>query len=99
MTLYQQGDVLIETAAIPKEATRTRGRVLAEGEATGHAHRVEGDAEMLGLGERIFLRVLSNDARVVHEEHRPIALPPGEYEVRRVREYDDFTEEARRVRD
>ena len=77
MALYQQGDVLIETVTIPIGAVPTGQRVLAEGEATGHTHRVEGDAQMLAMGEEIFLRALSGDVRVIHEEHRPVALPPG----------------------
>lgn len=99
MNLYQQGDCLIETCAVPARAKARNGNVLAEGEATGHAHRVEGEAELLELGRRLFLRVLRGDCRVVHEEHGPITVPPGEYEVRRVREYDHFAEEARAVMD
>ena len=38
--LYQQGDVLIETIShIPKGLQVLKHNVLAEGEATGHAHR------------------------------------------------------------
>ena len=99
MALYQQGDVLIETVTIPIGAVATGQRVLAEGEATGHTHRVEGDAHMLALGEQIFLRVLAGDVRVIHEEHRSVALPPGDYRVRRVQEYDHFAEETRIIRD
>lgn len=36
---------------------------------------------------------------VVHEEHYPVEVPPGDYQVGRVREYDHFAEEARRVID
>ena len=99
---YQQGDVLMVPCRIPEEAVPQpeQGRlVLAEGEATGHAHAVQGDAELLELGGRLLLRVLSGDNRVVHEEHGTITLPPGEYEVRRVQEYDHFAEEAREVAD
>jgi hypothetical protein len=61
--------------------------VLAEGERTGHAHRVVGGRPRLyeAAGRR-FLRVVAG-ARVVHEEHDEIALGPGVYEVRRQREY------------
>ena len=100
MKLYQQGDVLCKTISIPAGAGKKDGKkVLAEGEATGHAHVVEGDAELLELGDRLFLRVLSGNARVIHEEHKPIEIPPGEYEIERVREYDHFREEARQVVD
>ena len=92
MNWYQQGDVLIRPARIPAKAQPKEGRTLAKGEATGHAHVVEGEAELLALGEKLFLRVLAGDVRVVHDEHGPISLPPGDYEVGRVREYDHFAE-------
>lgn len=117
---YRQGDVLLRaidpaqlpaaTAAIPRQGGRI---VLAEGEATGHAHAVlSRDARLVGerrattqppatapgtqpaapapgtqpLTPRRFL-VLDAPADVVHEEHAPIALPAGVYEVVIQREY------------
>ena len=92
--LYRQGDVLIAAIEkipaglkpVPKDAGRT---ILAYGEVTGHAHAVEGDVEFLAADvaemQDRFLRVLS-EARVVHEEHATITLPPGLYDVRRQRE-------------
>ena len=100
MQKIQQGDVLLMVATIPVAAKPSSGLVLAEGETTGHAHRVtRGQAKMLRDGERIFLRVLSGDATVTHEEHGPITLPRGDYEVKRVREYDHFAEAARVIGD
>jgi hypothetical protein len=99
----QQGDVTIEAKPVPAGAQKKGGLVLAEGEVTGHAHRVKpsngAEAEMLELGGRIFLRILGGDATVVHEEHKPITLPAGEYEIGRVLEYDYDAEEARQVAD
>jgi hypothetical protein len=47
---YQQGDVTIKpVAAIPAEATSAAGRVLAEGEATGHKHLAEAEDVRLFL--------------------------------------------------
>jgi hypothetical protein len=34
-----------------------------------------------------------------HEEHKTISIPPGEYRIGRVLEYDHFAEEARVVQD
>lgn len=86
-----------------RDALRTGDqRPLAEGEATGHTHRVEepDQAELYeDEGGRILLRILAGDVRVVHEEHAPVTLPAGDYEVRRVREYDHFAEEAREISD
>lgn len=103
-TQLQHGDVLIETSKIPDGAQRRNGAIiLAEGEVTGHAHRVscpEGvEAELLELGDKLFLRIMGGDASVVHEEHKEITIPEGEYEISRVQEYDHFAEEARTVAD
>jgi hypothetical protein len=96
---FQQGDVIVEAAALPAKAKKIPVRALAEGEVTGHAHRVVGDAEMFELGDRLFLRILGGDCSVVHEEHKEQTIPPGDYEIRKVREYDHFAEEARQIRD
>jgi hypothetical protein len=55
---------------------------------TGHTHRVEprDAAELFESAGMLFLRVRA-PARVVHEEHAPIALDPGTYRVWRQREY------------
>lgn len=100
----QHGDVCIEAAKIPDVAKRREGdMILAEGDVTGHAHRVscpEGvEAELLELGDKLFLRIIGGDASVVHEEHKEITIPAGEYEISRVQEFDHFAQEARTVAD
>ena len=88
--LYRHGDVLIAPAeAIPEAALRRADLVLALGELTGHAHRVEagGGAQLHELGPDLYLEVWGQPARVVHEEHLPIELPVGRYRVWRQREY------------
>lgn len=99
--LYQQGDVLIQAATIPAGQRKPAGRVLAHGEVTGHAHRLTeaSDGLLVEIDGVLYLSVGARGAEIVHEEHLPISLPPGEYRVRRVREYDHFAEEARQVRD
>lgn len=100
---HQQGDILIEPAKIPTGTKDKPGNVLAEGEVTGHAHRVvcdEGaEAKLLELGGQLFLRILGGNAQVIHEEHKPQTLEPGDYQIRKVREFDHFAEEARDVAD
>ena len=65
-----------------------RGRlILAEGEATGHAHAIaERDAREFRVGDERFLLVRSA-AQLIHEEHAAIDLPPGSYRVVIQREY------------
>ncbi|MFN2598979.1 MAG: hypothetical protein ABR563_17545 [Pyrinomonadaceae bacterium] len=92
---YQQGDVTIKPVArIPEGASPLGSRVLAEGEATGHKHLAEAEDVRLFMHEgTLYMRVPSG-TRVVHEEHRGIAIPPGDYLVGKVREYDHFAERS-----
>lgn len=99
----RQGDVYLRPiASIPTEAKPAkkdpRGVVLAEGEATGHAHTIaDGGVALLELGDRRFLRA-EKGGRLEHQEHSTIRVAPGLYEVVVQREYDD-AEEWRRVAD
>jgi len=98
--LIQQGDVLIRSAQIPLDARACRDKTLARGEATGHHHTItEGDVELFERNGTFYLRVLSGVATVTHQEHRAVTVPVGDYVIDRVREYDHFAEEARRVAD
>ena len=92
----RQGDVIIlATNKIPKDAkpvARDNGRiVLAYGEVTGHAHLIDSDTALFlatdldEMADR-FLRV-EKQCQVVHDEHDTVTLPPGDYVVRRQREY------------
>jgi len=98
----QQGDVILRRLdkmpdGKPLKIERKR-LVLAHGES-GHSHVIEDDeAELVRIGERMLLR-LTKPATVVHEEHKPIRLQPGIWEVGRVQEYDYFSKMARQVVD
>ena len=113
MKQIRQGDVLlIRLAQTPEEfltefgkrvdpVARDHGRlVLAEGEATGHAHVIESadaqlmreDDELIDPDEAAQLYLLVHGAAavpLVHEEHAPLDVPPGAYRVVRQREYRD----------
>jgi len=97
----QQGDVVLRKLdSIPAgEQKITRKRlVLAHGES-GHSHVIEDDeAELIQIGERMLLK-LTRAATVVHEEHKPIHLAPGIWEVGRVREFDWLSRMERQVVD
>lgn len=98
----QQGDVIIEPFKIPEGLIQaSEPDILQHGEATGHAHRLHGQGyELYETPDRQtkYLRLVEPTA-LRHEEHQEILLPPGEYRIGIVREYDHFAEEARRVAD
>ncbi len=82
--MWLHGDVFISPVdAIPGDVIRRPGWVLAEGEATGHSHRLDrsGAAERLERGETLYLRVLAETATVIDPQDRPITLPRGLYRV------------------
>jgi hypothetical protein len=89
---FRQGDVLlVEVEAVPEDATieRRSGRiVLAEGEATGHAHAIhESDARSFSFaGERYLLT--KSIAQLIHEEHATIDVPEGAWRIVIQREYE-----------
>ncbi|MBC8084121.1 MAG: hypothetical protein H7Z21_13005 [Hymenobacter sp.] len=89
-SLYRHGDVLIApVAALPAGAVSRPGLVLAHGEHTGHSHRIReaGAASLYAYGKDLYLLVSAPTATLIHEEHRPIALPVGVYRVWQQREY------------
>ena len=90
MTAYRQGDVVILAGAtIPKTAKVLPHRVLAEGEVTGHKHQItDGQATLYAQDGILYLRVMSDTATLTHEEHAPIVLPQGEFQVVIQREYE-----------
>lgn len=115
--LIRQGDVLLipvdadvageagQAPAVRHKVARVGGKlVLAEGEATGHAHVVAEAHARLEKQEygtrravwinrrawsdsRIVLVVEDRPAQLRHEEHDPLIIPEGAYEVRRQREF------------
>lgn len=104
MRQFQQGDVLIVEAKVPKGAKPVQAQggrfILAEGEVTGHAHAIEEcpDVELFEHEGTLYLRT-KDDTTVKHEEHGPVTVPKGDYEIGIVQEYDYDTEERRNVAD
>jgi hypothetical protein len=100
MALYRHGDLLVQTADdIPSDARLLQHLVLAEGELTGHSHRIaeKEAAELYQSTGQLFVRVTASKATLVHQEHGPIELPHGCFRVWRQREYSP--QAIRTVRD
>jgi len=101
--MYRQGDVAIierddvDAKKLKAETPVQRNQItLAEGEATGHAHRViaqpKNGAEVASymMDQVLLLHVPKaiGKVSVLHEEHGAIELEAGKvYEIRRQREY------------
>jgi len=100
----QHGDVLIkEVGELPrgaKKLPRKNGVLLiAEGEATGHNHVITAEpATLYELNGGLYMEVTA-PVTITHEEHLPLEIPEGVYEIGRVKEYDYFQEMERRVID
>ena len=101
--LCAQGDILIERvdddAASGQVLQSVEGAaIIAEGEATGHHHRLLGSVTMYrddALARDIpsglyvaHVEVRSPTTRLEHEEHAPIMLDKGTYRVRRQRQLE-----------
>lgn len=98
--MWRHGDVLIqECENIPPSAAELPHTILAKGELTGHAHRVEprGASTLYRDGDSLYLRVTGPAVEVLHEEHATIKLDRGTYRVWIQREYSP--EAIRRVVD
>ncbi len=84
---------------VPEKKKRREGKVLAEGEVTGHAHRADKGEVWESDVPGVLVLDVPEGATVKHEEHAPVKVPPGTWTVRQKREYDHLLEEAREVRD
>ena len=79
----RHGDVFLQAMSeLPEDAIPSNGNTLAEGEVTGHAHRLK-SPEGLNKSFQLFtkpdgtlwLRTGENGAVLTHEEHEHILLP------------------------
>jgi hypothetical protein len=91
MKPIRQGDVILMPMqrAVAMGDKRLPHLTLAEGEVTGHRHRIsDGKAELYEKDGVLYLKVLSETATLTHEEHKPIQIPQGNWMVRIQREYE-----------
>lgn len=86
---WRQGDILIEQHSGPIQGQPREGCVLYAGEATGHAHRVEGSSPRIFETTWTLFLQCDGPMTITHDEHGPISLRPGTYRVWRQREYSD----------
>ena len=87
--LARQGDLLIKQINVfPKEITKRKTTIILYGEVTGHKHQLT-DGDIFDGKDGLIYLLLSEAAKIVHEEHKPIVLKKGKYAVIRQREYQN----------
>ena len=94
--MFRHGDVLILDARPLRDgAKKLATNVVAEGEATGHAHRLVG-GEVWETEDGSLAVVAGDKAAMTHEEHNRLELPASKageaYPITIQREYDDEKE-------
>jgi hypothetical protein len=101
MKQFRQGDLLFDQVQkLPsgKKVKRQNGHIL-EGEATGHIHQVAEleQAEVLEIGNGLFISVGDQGVSIIHPDHGTLELPTGNFRIQRQREYSPS--EIRSVQD
>ena len=88
MQPIRQGDVILLPIQ-QVEGEKLPHLILAEGEVTGHKHRIsQGEALLYQKNDTLYLQVLSKIALLTHEEHQAISITQGNWMVRIQREYE-----------
>ena len=102
--MLRQGDILVVPASHPSYrkpsgklsavSAGVPGRhVLAYGEVTGHHHSVDARTGTLALDEGgVMYLTIEELTAIEHQEHGALTLEPGEYMIRRQREWSDENE-------
>lgn len=103
MNNYRHGDLLLrQIEELPKGLKKLQSNILAEGEFTGHHHKIVADPIDLTLYEdaqgRKYFK-LDKDANLTHQEHETITVKKGLYFVDIEQEFDPFQETINQVRD
>lgn len=89
----RQGDILLVPVDVepPKNAQPVPLVVLAEGELTGHAHRLRGQVIEWNVGQQRYVRVVGDAGTLQHEDHDPtpaaVVVPEQTYRVVPQREW------------
>jgi hypothetical protein len=99
----RQGDIFFQVIKnVPENLKKHNSNILAYGEVTGHSHKImtpsisEMDSFVNEKGD-IYVRSMTTDIVVGHDEHNSITLPKGEWIcVTRQREYDPLAADKQR---
>ena len=82
--MQRQGDLLlIPTPHSTERLTPLQTLVVLDGE---HCHRLDGGTLLQDSSGQLFVQT-RQPVQLVHDEHQPLSLAPGLYQVRRQRRY------------
>ena len=79
--IFRHGDLLIRKIwSIPSDAVQKSTNILAEGEATGHHHILNGSHQIFETDEATYFEA-KQELSIEHPEHNTIIIPKGIYTV------------------
>ena len=94
---YRHGDLLLrQVDEIPVSTTPMSTNIIAEGEVTGHNHKLYGSHQVYGtcpknprVIEPTYFQA-KEDISLKHEEHATLKIKKGNYVIIHEREYNPF---------
>ena len=94
----RHGDVVLEKVESMKgEIKKAKTAILAEGEVTGHFHKLSGNLLISEFEGDKFVEC-KHEALLTHQEHNTLTIPKGVYKIKLQREVD-LLGEVRQVMD
>jgi len=96
--LYRHGDLLIKQIdQIPLMAKPLSTNIIAEGEITGHNHKLYGSQQVYGTHSDKNFRIIEptyfqakEEISLKHQEHDTLKISKGNYVILHEREHDPF---------
>ena len=103
--IYRHGDLLIRQVKKIPCAIRLDTNIIAEGEVTGHNHKLYGSHQVYGTSPKN-PRVIEptyfqakEDISLKHQEHATLKISKGNYVIIHEREYEPFKDIEQEVID
>jgi len=98
--MYRHGDLLItQINAIPEDTVQIHEKIIAEGEISGHKHKLVGSAQVhirpsflndpINDNSEIWFNAF-DEIKIIHEEHKTLEIPKGVYKVTKEQQFDPF---------
>lgn len=99
--IYRHGDLCIKSIkALPKGLKKLNHNILAEGEVTGHTHKlISGNYNLYENEKGTKYFTAKNFVKINHQEHGIKEIADDYYIVEREREFDPFEEIIRKTQD